>query len=143
MSTAAHDRLIKLGDTEATVSGADEDIRGRDVVDVDGEDLGTVKDLLIDQAEKRVRFLEVASGGFLGIGADTTFIPVDAITNITGDVVRIRETREKVAGAPVYDPEVVLDRDRHGGILDYYHYGVYWDPKYQYPSYPTYPRPEA
>lgn len=130
--------LVKLSESAESISRTDEDIRGRDVRDPDGEDLGTVKDLLIDDEQGKVRFIEVASGGFLGIGQDMTFIPVDAITSITDDEVRIDQTREHVIGAPVYDPELVRQRETYGGILDYYGVGPFWAPGYQYPSYPYY-----
>jgi len=58
-------KLVRLSDTELTIANPAEDIRGRAVVDRDGEDIGEVEDLLIDAQEKRVRMLEVASGGFL------------------------------------------------------------------------------
>jgi len=32
--------------------------------DKDGRDLGTIEGLLIDEAERKVRFMEVGSGGF-------------------------------------------------------------------------------
>ena len=115
--------LLKLGEVDETVARADEDIRGRDVKDRNGDDLGKVKDLLVDQSENRVRFLEVASGGFLGIGQDTSLIPVDAIVSITEDEVQIDQTREHVAGAPVYDPQLVVQKDDYGPFLNYYGYG--------------------
>jgi sporulation protein YlmC with PRC-barrel domain len=58
--------LVRLSDTELTVADPAADMRNRKVVDRDGEEIGEVDDLLIDAPEKRVRFLEVASGGFLG-----------------------------------------------------------------------------
>jgi uncharacterized protein YrrD len=45
-----------------------------------GTDLGRIEDLLIDEIERKVRFMEVASGGFLGLGQDKSFISVVAIT---------------------------------------------------------------
>lgn len=131
-------RLVKLDEIDQTVADSDEDIRGRKVFDVNGEEIGKVNDLLVDAQEHKVRFLEVASGGFLGIGKDTTFIPVDAIVNITEDDVILDQTRERVAGAPVYDPDVVRERDSHGGLLDYYGFAPYWGPGYVYPAYPHY-----
>ena len=68
---------------------------------------GARRHYAIGGTERRVRFLDVASGGFLGIGQDMTLIPVDAITAITEDEVRIGQTRENVADAPAYDPELV------------------------------------
>jgi sporulation protein YlmC with PRC-barrel domain len=138
MNTQDTNTLLKLTEVDETVARADEDIRGRHVKDRNGEDLGKVKDLLVDQSENRVRVLEVASGGFLGIGQDTSLIPVDAITSITEDEVRIDQTRDHVAGAPAYDPELVRERDDYGDYLTYYGYGSWWGAGYRYPDYPYY-----
>ena len=76
-------KLVRLSDTELTIANPAEDIRDRTVVDRDGEDIGEVEDLLIDAHEKRVRLLEVASGGFLGLGKTKFLLPVEAITRIS------------------------------------------------------------
>jgi sporulation protein YlmC with PRC-barrel domain len=131
-------KLVKLGDTDQTVARGDEDIRGRKVKDKNGEDLGEVDDLLVDVRENRVRFLEVASGGLLGLGATKSFIPVDAITDIAEDV-HIDQTREHVAGAPVYDPDLVDDRSFYEDVYGYYGYPPFWGAGYVYPRYPYYP----
>jgi uncharacterized protein YrrD len=60
--------LKRLSDSDLALADRHEDIRGRNVLDVAGEDLGEVNDLFIDESEKKVRFLEVSSGGFLGLG---------------------------------------------------------------------------
>ncbi len=62
----------------------------------------------------------------------------DAITSITNDEVRIDQTREHLTGAPVYDPDLVQERDTYGSILDHYGYGPFWGPDYRYPDYPNY-----
>ena len=118
--------LSSLRDTDRTISSSDEDIRGRMVKDKDGTDLGRIEDLLIDEIERKVRFMEVASGGFLGLGQSKSFIPVDAITRMTPDEVYIGHTREHVAGAPRYDPGLV-PTDPH------YFFGLY--PYYGYPPF--------
>ena len=102
-------RLSRLGDHDKTISSSDEDIRRRMVKDRDGEDVGRIDGLLIDDVEGKVRFMEVASGGFLGFGENKSYIPVDAITRITPDEVHISHTREHVAGAPHYDPDLVAE----------------------------------
>ena len=117
-------QLVRLRDTDQTVSSSDEDIRGRMAKDKDGHDLGTIEGLLIDEAERKVRFMEVGSGGFLGLGESKSLIPVEAITRVTADAVYIGHTREHVAGAPRYDPELVETR------LDYF-FNLY--PYYGYP----------
>ena len=118
-------RLIRLRDADQSVSNSDEDIRGRMAKDKDGHDLGTIEGLLVDEAERKVRFMEVGSGGFLGLGESKSLIPIEAITRVTPDAVYIGHTREHVAGAPRYDPELVETR------LDYF-FNLY--PYYGYPT---------
>jgi hypothetical protein len=116
-------RLIRLRDADQTVSSSDEDIRGRMAKDKDGHDLGTIEGLLIDEAERNVRFMEVASGGFLGLGESKSLIPVEAITRVTPDAVYIGHTREHVAGAPRYDPELVhTELEYFFNLFPYYGY---------------------
>ena len=116
-------QLIRLRDTDRTVSSSDEDIRGRMAKDKDGRDLGTIEGLLIDEAERKVRFMEVASGGYLGLGQSKSFIPVEAITRMTADAVYIGHTREQVAGAPRYDPDLVETKlDNFFNLYPYYGY---------------------
>jgi len=140
MSDEKRTELRKLSDTAQTVAGRDDDIRRRDVKDQDGNDLGKIDDLLIDQEENKVRFLLVASGGFLGIGERNSFIPVDAISRITSDEVRLDQKRDHVAAAPVYDPDLVEERDFYQNVYSYYGYAPYWTPGYIYPAYPFLPR---
>ncbi len=116
-------QFVRLRDTDRTVSSSDEDIRGRMAKDKDGHDLGTIEGLLIDEAERKVRFMEVGSGGFLGLGESKSLIPVEAILRMTPDAVYIGHTREHVAGAPRYDPELVETRlDYFFNLYPYYGY---------------------
>ena len=100
-------KLVRLSDTELTIANPAEDIRDRTVVDRNGEDIGEVEDLLIDAHEKRVRLLEVASGGFLGSGKTKFLLPVEAIIRISNDTVYVNQTRQYIAGAPHYDPDLI------------------------------------
>lgn len=130
--------LLKLSDTSLTFADPAEDIRRRKVLDKDGEEIGDVDDLLVDGREKKVRFLQVASGGFLGLGETRFLIPVDAITRISDDAVHISQTREHIAGAPRYDPALVVDERYLGDIYGHYGCSPYWRPDYVYPPYPLY-----
>ena len=116
-------QLTRLRDTDRTVSSSDEDIRGRMARDKDGHDLGTIEGLLVDEAERKVRFMEVASGGFLGLGESKSLIPVEAITRVTPDAVYIGHTRAHVAGAPRYDPDLVhTELEYFFNLFPYYGY---------------------
>jgi sporulation protein YlmC with PRC-barrel domain len=122
--------LMRLRDTELTVADPAEDIRGRTVVDRDGEEIGDVNDLLIDDHDKWVRFLEVASGGFLGLGQTKFLIPVDAITRVREKEVVIDQTRQHIADAPRYDPNLrhqdVGERSYYGDMYWHYGYPPFW-----------------
>ena len=135
--------LRRLSDTELTVTNPAEDIRDRTVVDRDGEEIGEVNDLLIDDRDRRVRFLEVASGGFLGLGQTKVLIPVDAITRVSEDTVYVSQTRQHIARTPAYDPDLIHreagEGSYYGDVYRHYDYPPYWDPGYMYPPYPYYP----
>lgn len=127
--------LIRLDDTALILAEPADDLRGRKVVDRNGDEVGSVDGLIIDEKERRARFLEVGSGGFLGLGEKKQLIPVDAITRVDEEVVHISTERTHVAGAPVYDPEVVPERRYYEDLYGYYEYPPFWAPGYMYPGF--------
>lgn len=135
--------LHKLSDAKLTVRDPEDDVRGRKVLDKAGHDVGSVHDLMIDDKESKVRFLQVASGGFLGMGETMFLIPVDAVTSITPDAVHVDQTHERLAGAPRYNPPLAagavdLDVGDYSELYGYFGYPPYWDPAYRYPAFPRY-----
>ncbi|GAA2292444.1 hypothetical protein GCM10010415_75530 [Streptomyces atrovirens] len=131
--------LEKLSDSEQTVETPEEDVRGRKVADSDGNEIGKVDDLLIDAPERKVRFLLVAHGGFLGFGETKSFVPVDAVTRVTEDRVFIDQSRERVAEAPVYDPALTDEPDYYTSVYGFYGYPPFWGAGYVYPGFPFRP----
>lgn len=134
MTTKDTATLIKMSDTGQTVADSADDIRGRKVKDKDGIDIGKVHDLLIDPSQHKVQFLLVEHGGFLGFRETKSFIPVDAITRITKNNVYISHTREHVARAPLYDPDLINNRTYHNSIYSYYELPPYTTTGYTYPG---------
>ncbi len=130
--------LRRLRDMGETVEHADEDIRGRDVLDTAGNKVGTIDGLLVDETENKVRFIQVACGGFLGLGVTHVVIPVDAITGITGDVVTIDRDSTHLRSAPRYDPALIKELDDRywSEVYDHYGHPPYWVDGYRYPAYP-------
>ena len=133
MTTNENATLYTLGDRGETVDGSSNDVRGREVKDKDGNGIGTVADLLVDDREHKVRFLLVEHGGFLGFGETKTLIPVDAITEVTEDEVLLAQSHERIAAAPGYDPKLINDRPYHTSIYSNYGYAPYWGSGYLYP----------
>ena len=117
--------LHRLNDTGQTVARRSEDVRGWNVVDSEGEVIGTVVHLFVDDQEHKVRFLEVTSGGFVGLGKMHALIPVEAITQIAEETVYVDQTRDHIAGAPRYDPELATART-WTDLYGYYGYGPDW-----------------
>lgn len=138
MATSAKRTLLTMTAAHLQTRDPAEDIRNRKVVDAAGEEIGKVEGLLIDNVEEKVRFLQIASGGFLGLGKSTVLVPVEAITRISDDIVYIDQTREHIAGAPTYAPELVNDL-YYEGLYGYYGYAPYWSLGYTYPPFPSYP----
>ncbi|GAB3644505.1 PRC-barrel domain-containing protein [Glycomyces tarimensis] len=130
--------LVRLGDTDLTVANEVDDVRGQTVIDRNGDETGKVDGLLIDQPERKVRFLEVSSGGFLGLGKKQVLIPVDAITRVDDTNVYIDKDREHVASGPVYDPELTPEPERpyYEDVYGHYGYMPHWGTGYVYPGFP-------
>ncbi len=133
MTSNDNTTLYTLGDHGQTVDGSANDIRGREVKDIDGAGIGKVADLLVDDREEKVRFLLVEHGGFLGFGETKTLIPIDAVTKVTEDEVFVNQSREQVASAPGYAPDLIDDRPFHSSIYSHYGYAPYWGVGYAYP----------
>jgi sporulation protein YlmC with PRC-barrel domain len=135
MTTQDYAILSKLTGTGKTVKNAADDMRGRKVMDKDGKDVGKVQAVFVDDRERKVRFVLVEHGGFLGIDEKRAFIPVDAIIRTTSDDVYINDTRDHVAEAPGYDPDLVNDRTYHSSVYSYYGCAPYWSAGYTYPGF--------
>ena len=130
--------LENLNDTDLALADLNQDIRGRNVVDLHGDAIGHVSDLFIDEDERKVRMLEVRGGGFLGLGDRHFLVPVDAITNVMRSEVRVNQTREHVVHSPVYDPSLIKlpAVDFWEPFYGYYGLSPYWGTGYLYPGFP-------
>ncbi|TFV57715.1 PRC-barrel domain containing protein [Geodermatophilus sp. DF01-2] len=129
-------RLVRLSETGRTVAEPAADVRGRTAVDSEGQEIGTVDDLLVDDREERVRFLRVGAGGFLGIGKEHYLVPVEAVEAVEPDRVRIGRDRAALSDVPGYDPELAEDPAYYAGVYGWWGFGPYWAPGYVYPPYP-------
>jgi sporulation protein YlmC with PRC-barrel domain len=127
--------LRTLVDTGLTVANPEEDLRGRTVLDRDGEALGKIDALYVDDREQRVRFLRVATGGILGLGQTRFLVPVEAIASVDADSVRVEEICECVAGAPRYAPEL-SEVDVWPSLYDCYDRTPFWFGPHLYPPGP-------
>jgi sporulation protein YlmC with PRC-barrel domain len=99
--------LVRLSDSELVLVDQTQDVRGLDVYDKDGDQIGTVEDLYADEKERKVRFLDVGAGGFLGLGEKHFLVPVEAVAKVDQAGVTVDQSRERVAESPPFDADVV------------------------------------
>jgi sporulation protein YlmC with PRC-barrel domain len=126
LDTTTRATLVPLSETGLTLASGP-DIRGREAVDLNGERIGTIEDLLVDSQSHEVRLVKLTGGGILGIGDQTWLIPVEAIRDIGEQAVRLDRAGSEVAGGPTYQPDLVLpEEERLGPVYDYYGYPPFW-----------------
>ena len=121
-SSGQHSNLTKLSETDLPLEENWQDIRGLDVYDTTGEQIGSVEDLYIDREARQPRFLVVSAGGLLGVGKKHVLIPVEEVSRDMGEErVTVGVHREKVLSAPEFDPDVgVPNPDLQRAIEAYY-----------------------
>jgi ribosomal 30S subunit maturation factor RimM len=66
MEHAEQPKLVKMSDSDLRLEEPWQDIRGLEVYDVNGEQIGSVEDLYVDRDSSLPRFLEVSAGGSWG-----------------------------------------------------------------------------
>ena len=122
--------LVRLSDSGLALEDLTQDVRGLDVYDEDGDQIGTVKDLYADTEERKVRFLDVGAGGIMGLGEKHFLVPVEAVSEVREDgVVVVDQKRRKVAGSPLFDADVVVPQPPYQDELyEYYGYPPYFHP---------------
>ena len=99
--------LVRLGDSGFVPVNMEDDLCGKDVHDPHGQRMGRVEELYVDRQKREVRYLEVGSGGFLGIGERRFLVPVEAVTRVSEDRVTVEPDRtEKVDGPAPFDNKV-------------------------------------
>lgn len=106
-----------------TLMGADT-LVGNDVYNEQGEDLGDVKEIMLDMSSGRVSYAVLSFGGILGMGEKLFAVPWSALTL---DTVNKRFTlnveKARLENAPGFDngnwPDMA-DQTWAKGIHDYY-----------------------
>jgi hypothetical protein len=85
------------------------ELRQRGVFDSGGSLIGHVENIYVDD-EGTFRFLDVAMGGFMGIGKKHHLVPVEAIAEEVGSSITLTVERQTVQSAPTLeDPHAAPD----------------------------------
>jgi hypothetical protein len=105
-------------------------VEGTTVYDPQGNDIGTIKRLMIEKISGRVAYAVMSFGGFLGIGSEEHAIPWGKLTYDTRlGGYRTDITEAQLRGAPAFsrDPNRDWsDRTQERQIHDHYRVPYYW-----------------
>lgn len=102
-------------------------LTGTNVQNLQGEDIGHIKDLMIDLESGQVLYAVLSFGGFMGIGDDYFAIPMEALvfSEKEEDLIKIDIDEETLENAPGFDKD---NWPRHSddqfvnSVYDYYGY---------------------
>jgi hypothetical protein len=107
-------------------------VEGTTVYDPGGNNIGSIKRLMIEKMSGRVAYAVMSFGGFLGIGAEEHAVPWNKLnydTSLGG--YRTDITEQQLRGAPAFSRDRTYDwtdRSRERELHDYYSTPYYWDP---------------
>lgn len=97
---------------------------GNDVFNQQGEDLGDIKEIMLDVASGRICYAVMSFGGVLGIGEKLFAVPWNALSLDTANKrFMIDVTRERLGRAPGFNRDQwpdMADASWERGIHDYY-----------------------
>ena len=101
-------------------------ITGTHVTNQKGENLGEIKDLMIDTETGTVNYAVLSFGGFLGLGDKYFAIPFEAFTvNTTTEKFVLNVTKDRLESAPGFDKNSWPKTSDHNYWNSLYkHYGV-------------------
>jgi hypothetical protein len=105
-------------------------VEGTYVYGPNGNQIGTIKRLMIEKLSGKVAYAVMSFGGFLGIGEEEHTIPWNKLDYDTGlGGYRTDITEEQLRGAPTFyrDPDYAWnDRHRERELHDYWRMPYYW-----------------
>ena len=110
--------------------GADT-LLGNDVVNAQDEDLGDIKEIMLDMRTGRVAYAVLAFGGFLGMGEKLFAVPWAALKLDTANKRFVLDaSKDRLKDAPGFDKHEwpdMADTTWEKGIHDYYGTKPYFD----------------
>jgi hypothetical protein len=94
------------------------------VLDAEGERVGRVEDVYVDEEDDQARYLGIDNGWF---GSRLVVVPVDEVRPQGADDVVVAYTRAELEAAPRYEAEDSLTIAREEEICGHYGRTPHWD----------------
>lgn len=116
--------LVKLSKSDITLEPPQHDLRGRMLLESNDKEFGDIDDLYVDRDERKIRFLEVSTGGIMGIGKKHYLIPIEAVDDETPGAVHLSQSEETIKGSPEFDPHSESDPEFQRAVYEHYGYTV-------------------
>jgi PRC-barrel domain len=106
-------------------------VEGTTVYDPQGNNIGSIKRLMIEKLSGRVAYAVMSFGGFLGMGEEEHAVPWSKLTyDKTLGGYRTDVSEDQLRGAPAFAHDRSWDwsdRERDRELHDYYRTRYYWD----------------
>lgn len=127
-------RIVGQGNQTASGPGPDimaaSTLDGDKILSTDGEEVGKVKDIMLDVQAGRIAYVVMSCGGFLGIGDKLLAIPWNAMTlDTTRKCFLVALSSEKIKNAPGFDKQhwpSMADATWATSVHQYYGREPYW-----------------
>ena len=88
------------------IVGVNKSIVGSKVLNVEGENLGKIEEIIIDSRDSRVAYAILSFGGFLGVGDKHFAIPWQALTlDPSQGVATLMIEKDRLKNAPGFDKD--------------------------------------
>jgi sporulation protein YlmC with PRC-barrel domain len=104
---------------------------GTDVVNPNGDNLGDVKEVVIDPKSGRIAYAVVSFGGFLSMGEKLFAVPFSALQYSTSKNEYVLDvSKERLEAAPGFDADhwpSMADEKWNREIYKYYERSPYWE----------------
>ena len=104
---------------------------GSDVENHQGQNLGDIKDVVVDRASGRIAYAVVSFGGFLGVGEKLFAVPWGAFSQPKADkdTFVLDVDKERLKNAPGFDTHnwpQMASQEWVTSLYSYYHVPPYW-----------------
>lgn len=111
-------------------------LTGTGVTNRKGENLGDLKDIMIDLESGEIAYAVISFGGFLGIGDKLFAVPFEALTiDKNNEQIIMDVSKEKLENAPGFDKDnwpSSPDRQFVSDVHSHYGYKPYWERRSEY-----------
>ncbi len=125
------DKTIKTAEGQRINAFMVEKIVGSEVVNVKGEKLGKIENLVVDIDSGRILYAVLESGGFLGIGDKLLPVPWESLAALPSEgIFFLNQSKEQMEKAPAFEKDKLPNMgDMQWGESIFKYYGV---PEYEY-----------